>query len=198
MKNLITLKIDYLDSLPFRESIPKSKKVATNNQGNYPKINGKFPYEIQEICMKRYKNYDEAFSYYCKKVPVHCQMHFIQSFDGGWWQWNNDFNRKIYSNGGNVYELLPNKTIIYLPYYYSEPAIITKYKIERGWGIDGLVIDERFTFKSKHCKEFKNKTREVHLHNKKLRLQIYPKKELSNKDFRKILKEGKLNLKLNF
>ena len=89
-----------------------------------PRYWRKEPYrKIKDRILHHYigRNFDDAFSYYCKKVPQFYQFLFLEEFENPFSRWNR-------------WSLDENKNIVYIPYQYrtiSEWREILRNKQER-------------------------------------------------------------------
>lgn len=115
------MKIDIInqdfDKLPFRESILNRVKYGTKIQrwrknysrGEYHKVEDYYPWDIVNRVIKYFigKSFDEAFSYYCKKVPKYQQKYFLEEFEKARPKYYN-YNKYYIDNVGNI-QYNPNR-----------------------------------------------------------------------------------------
>ena len=79
--------IEKLDNLPYKESrkdaLSRHELWDYGRHSDYHQVNGEFPYEHVQRILKKYngKSFDDAFSAYCKIVPVYQQKYFLEEFE---------------------------------------------------------------------------------------------------------------------
>lgn len=174
------------------------------------KIGHYYPYKIVErICESHIgKPFDEAFSKYCKMVPVYQQHYFLEEFSPKYFHWRNDYfvdeNGLIQANRDkNKYK---GPYTFYSADYKTEERHIVTGKLkpeERWWSIKKYKVDDSLyekvvvsgfseTFDSKNDRKYKRLTNEK---NKAVEREWKAKKKLpsiNDQDFRRILKEKEL------
>lgn len=79
--------IEKLEELPKKESINRNKDSWSYRHDDYHRVGHYYPYQIINQICKIYlgKHVNEAFSYYCKRVPKYQQKFFLDHFNGKRW-----------------------------------------------------------------------------------------------------------------
>lgn len=142
MKNLISLGVDYIDSLPLNVSKIKGFKLNKEREIRYRSHyhywpSDKNPYKIAYRIINNNigKSYALAFSYYCSKVEQRYQYIFLEYF-----------NESIRRKGKKEWDTNENGIIVYIPYKWKTPKThifkSNDYKFELVHYLTGHKIDD--------------------------------------------------------
>lgn len=135
--------LEKLDQLPKRESRKAYLTRKYKNMYNLQKFDHPWyvsdkadsTYFIKHLVLKKYlgRSFDDAFSEYCKKVPIYKQSDFLEEFTNRKWRSNANY---LVDESGNI-QFNPDGFIItfqkYKERYRNKPVIFTSIDYKTGY-----------------------------------------------------------------
>lgn len=147
--------LEKLENLPKREGMYSKKLDHWERNRRCFKIDGTSIYKFTNRVIENYigKSFDDAFSYFCKKVPKHLQYMFLDKFDPHYKRWNRftefilDENKIIIQN--------PEYLKWYENYHKSTPVMFYSYDYETAYmhrGTKEVISKSVYSNKYWYCK----------------------------------------------
>lgn len=130
MANLITQDLKKLQDLPHKEGIYSSRlsKYRWNSRHSIVhKVGDYYPWTIVTRIIEAYvdKPFNDAFSYYCTKVPKYQQYKFLEQFEEKYRRWYNDYE---VDNDGIIRKVKRDKYVIKYIFYSDDYVSGWKHK----------------------------------------------------------------------